>query len=356
MNYAIIELAHTIATETRQFDHQREAFANQLKDAQQELLEIKHTRHTHEQRIHELDELSRQLLNLNDALVAKLSHSSQANTSLRKLLGITKKVHIPAPTASAKMRHKSPVHTQEEISIKEKALFGDNEIENLQAIHDMYRGLAKSLVETRSPLVSINTDSLKKRLKSARNRKNDPFEKSLSSVKPIQFYLTNQSQSDDPAYDSDETDSALVIAEDLRSASLDRSHREFLNASMRPRSPELERKLNQGPNSLQTLHIKSTTSSPPTDHTYNYNHNNNNHHNIHYQTPNGKNVELVIKSLEDEFESLTTQYRQILATMQQDPDVSRPGLPESSLRNSEQLISVIQQLQRKGEQLRALKT
>jgi prefoldin subunit 5 len=78
-----------------------------------------------------------------------------------------------------------------------------------------------------------------------------------------------------------------------------------------------------------------------------------NHH--HHHTPNTKNLEKVIKSLEDEFESLTTQYRQILATMQKDPDVSRPGLPESSLRNSERLISVVQQLQRKGEQLRALK-
>ena len=360
--YVCIELAHTIAVETRQFDNQREALTHQLQDAQEELAEIQHTRHSHDQRVHELDELTRQLLHLNDALVAKLSHSGQANTSLRKILGITKKVHIPAPTESVKARHRSPVRTKDEISVKEKELFGDDEIENLQALHDMYKGLAKSLIETRPSTISGFKGSMKKDAKSSRQSKSVAFlttvglsPKPTNSAKtPIlqhtqqQFYRSNQSQNSDPAYDSDGADSALAIAEDLRSASLDRSNREFPSLSLGlPRSPVevVERQQHRtssspsplrGSNSLQTLHFEPVKASPAGD--------TNKHH-----------VEKVIQSLEDEFEFLTTQYKQILATMQKDPEVSRPGLPESSLRNSEQLISVIQQLQRKGEQLRELR-
>lgn len=336
--FSFTELAHTIAIESRQFEDQRHSLTRQLQDAKDELKEIRQSRQTHDQRTHELDELTRQLLHLNDALVAKLSHSSQANTSLRKMLGVTKKVHIPAPTESVKARRRSPIRTQEEISAKEKDLFGDEEIEHLQALHDMYKGLAKSLEDSRPPNNAFENTS-KNPVKIIRRVKSSP---DRSPSKPVLFhrtYQSNDSFQSRPEYDTDGDDSALAIAEDLRAATLDRSHREFLDLSLN-RTPFLERHHTSSNQAFESATKTSSSSNGdgPT-----------------YHSPSTQNLEKVIKSLEDEFESLTAQYKQILAAMQTDPDVSRPGLPESSLRNSEQLIAVIQQLQRKGEQLRALK-
>ena len=72
-------------------------------------------------------------------------------------------------------------------------------------------------------------------------------------------------------------------------------------------------------------------------------------------TPNIQ-VQKVIASLEQEYEALSSQYRRLLLTMQRDPAASDPNFPvNDTIKQSDELIVVLQQLQRKGDQLRTLK-
>lgn len=63
-----------------------------------------------------------------------------------------------------------------------------------------------------------------------------------------------------------------------------------------------------------------------------------------------EDLSAVISSLENEFDSLNLQYRQLLSTVQSDT-------PSEAVQNqAEQIVDVIQKLHQKGEQLRALKS
>jgi len=62
----------------------------------------------------------------------------------------------------------------------------------------------------------------------------------------------------------------------------------------------------------------------------------------------GSDLDSVIKSLEDEFLMLNNHYRCLLTTVQQDDS------PES--KDADELVTVINKLHRKGEQLRKLRT
>lgn len=358
----VLDLAHTIAAETKQFEERRQALSSQLQQAKRELEEVQRDQHDHDRRVHELDELTRQLLHLNDTLVTKLSQSSQSNTSLRKILGIAKKYPVPTTmTESARARHRSPVRTQAELTAKEQELFGDEEIENLKALHTMYRGLAKSLTQTQTeaylPLSSSSPASTKKRSKAIRHQSSSSMPTKHS---PMSVYKSSHSRESDQESDSmneehseDPADSALALAEDLRAATLDRTNKDFLSMSYLGRTNSHHHLVSKssGRASLSSsAAFRSLESTSKTSSTIDGT-------NKSSTDVSKKIFEKVIQSLEEEFESLTTQYKSLLSAMQRESEQVKTGTSsEASTRHSEQLIFLIQQLQRKGDQLRALKS
>jgi hypothetical protein len=73
--------------------------------------------------------------------------------------------------------------------------------------------------------------------------------------------------------------------------------------------------------------------------------------NGHYgSSKSNEDLNAVITSLENEFDSLNLQYRQLLSTVQSDSP------SEAVQTQAEQIVEVIQKLHKKGEQLRALKS
>ncbi len=71
-------------------------------------------------------------------------------------------------------------------------------------------------------------------------------------------------------------------------------------------------------------------------------------------------MQRAVQSLEAEYEELTGQYRRLLLALQRDTLAVRESGGEeatcgASLRLSEELVEVVQRLQAKGDQLRAVK-
>jgi hypothetical protein len=74
-------------------------------------------------------------------------------------------------------------------------------------------------------------------------------------------------------------------------------------------------------------------------------------------TKTGPDLQHLISSLEDEFDSLNRQYRLLLSNVNAESDVVPASTATESIQaQAEEIVSVIQKLHHKGEQLRILKS
>ena len=257
---------------------------------------------------------------------------------MRKILGIAKRHHIPAPTESSKARARSASRTPQHpssggapgsLSSREKEVPEDEDILRLHSLHKMYKSLARSLTDTRNtPLKSINTDGRDTSAAAGKviHRKRTEKRSGSSSKLPSEY--------NEPT--------ALSLAAELRALDIGDAPQYRSPSSKTPRPAPYE---TQTSGSYKASASTYTTNDATTAST---------------GGGGGGYYKQVVSSLEEEYEALSMQYKRVLQAMQQaqarrDPLEVSSDDEEEGFKYSEELMIIMKQLQKKREQIRALK-
>lgn len=328
----------------------------------------------HDKRLGELDELVMQLLNLNEVLISKLTESNTSNVVYKKILGIPKKPIEPAPSSDSVKTHvrstsatrfssfgattNPPLQitkSKEKMKEKEYDIEVDEDVTRLNNLHKMYKGLARVIMENRdnSPRQRNGTNDSNATNKKKKMVKNFTEKIAANNGKSSSTFYNNSSASA-VAFDPRDL-SALTLAAELRHNVHSPSIKQLFQNSRISNINELD----FGPYPSSSNSLRNQTSpfvqrslrspgKPELDRIVASN---------AAASSNGVNqVQKVISSLEEEYESLSSQYRRLLMTMQRDPAASDPAFPvNDSMKQFDEITNILQQLQRKGEQLRNLR-
>lgn len=314
----------------------------------------------------ELDQLVAHLLSLNENLVAQLSGRPLKLTSTTKTAKKKKKTAVEKPPRAAavttvaseagkttKFASRSGAHL---VPIK------SDDVEQLKAMHKMYANMAKSLRKN-SPSKSRRSKSPSRvptRMSSkksssvaggslAEGRYDSDIDRNTESLATTRsFSATGGSRGEvylpRPVISYDPSDSD--------------AHDEHGTSYLSHHSTTLRRSLSdshlQGAAS-SSYGVGVDISSPG--------HNQSSHTAYHHPSSSGggssKDMQQVISTLEEEFDGLNRQYRRLLSNVQASNTVPSENDLSSAERiqaQAEEIVSVIQKLHQKGEQLRLLKS
>jgi uncharacterized coiled-coil protein SlyX len=278
----------------------------------------------HQSKLVELDHLVGQLLNVNESLVQQLSartantsrnaryaivpppsaYANDTKSSTTKSKVIKKKIPRVATmgTVSSQSRLEETSRTMRSSSAS-RARIEEEQInaERLRGMHQMYVNIAKNV---------LGENSLKSEPVTSRRRSSSAGKKKDTAMKQRIEKVKKSKKVDDSTYALDNFECKYGIA---------------LNGNAHTSYDSLD-------NSFTRELFDTKISSDDNDHT----------------RVSSEEFKSLIASLEEEFAELNNQYHSILS--------SSDSQRQNGEKTSEQLVSVIQKLHKKGEQLRALKS
>ena len=333
------DLANTMVWETKRHDDEMISLTKKLKSLQDELNLALNEKQLSDSKQVELDQLVTQLLSVNEALVSQLSGkstsskpSSLPSSSLKskkkpikglvpRVAGVTTVALEAARTVKYDDRRQSqliPVRT--------------DDLEHLKNLHKMYANIASNVTNDKS-----------KKKKASDDYKQSKTKKPLTRLGKKKSELKSKGSSSSSSSSSVTTTKTNGIPSTT------------LNHKVRIPTPSA---------SFDYLMQDDSDDNDDDDDDYEEEEIHNNHHNrpasapasSHYSTrstkptaPANDELQEIISSLEDEFDSLNNQYRRLLSSVQ----TTSSDLESSQ---AEELVSVIQKLHKKGEILRSLKS
>lgn len=340
-----------MANESKFHDSEMKSFNVRIKALQLELEKANNQKESNKAKVKELDQLVGQLLSVNDSLVDQLSgkatgrrrssegsivnsllpQSTEKDIKKSKKKSITPVNLVPrvasVTTAALQAGKVNKVSTERLVPVK------SDEIQQLQKLHKLYSDIAESILERKqnSNTLSGNASSKKKSAKNKPATRISHKKSMMDNDEVSGIDLREKSTSKHgnnisvhvpgPKYASYD-DSAILNTSMTSNFS---NHSSYAN----PHSPSLNSavKPNRSFSKLSQKHSSNFNNMTATN-----------------------DIQDVISSLEDEFDSLNQQYRNLLGSVQSE-DTSN-----DTTARAEELISVIQKLHKKGEQLRALKS
>ena len=323
------DLANTMVWETKRHEDEMNSLTKKLKSLQDELNLAVQEKQSSDSKQVELDQLVTQLLGVNEALVSQLSgKGSSSNTrptsapTLKKkkpvkglvprVAGVTTVALEAARTIKYDDRRQSqliPVRT--------------DDLEHLKNLHKMYANIASSMTDDKSKKKKVSDDYKPTKAKKPLTRlgkKKSELKTKGSSSSTVTSSKTNGIPS---------TTLNHKVRIPTPSASFDYLMQD--DSDDNDDDDYEEETINRPVSAPPASNHYSTRSSKPST------------------APANDELQEIISSLEDEFDSLNNQYRRLLSSVQ-----TTSSDMESS--QAEELVSVIQKLHKKGEILRSLKS
>lgn len=379
-----IDLAQSLIWENRRHEDEMNSLQQRLSRVQDELGQYTHEKATLDAKLIELDQLVGQLLGLNETLVSQLSGRSLKSSSGRlssssSITSATKKTtkkkksasssKVPRAAALSTVAAEAAKAAKDILSRPASKLIPvkTNDVEQLKSLHKMYANMAKKL--TSSPSKSKRSGSPSKRadssvLSSKSDGSGSKRKTRMSGKKGIltnssskmhaddlqhhDVYIPKPAVSFEKSYESDHSQSrhhhhntnntnTSYYSETEASDYEDYSARKEFNSYLN--------NLHQSPNPTSNTSYHSSNPTPQS---------------ANSQSSHAKsNAELqsIISTLEEEFDSLNRQYRSLLNNVNADSNtVPASTTTESIQAQAEEIVHVIQKLHHKGEQLRLLKS
>lgn len=310
----------------------------ELRKLQEDLAEATKEKVTYDAKLVELDELVSHLLHLNECLVGRLSGKSKSfvfappksvlasSASKKKKSALPRAASLSTASFDAGKYDWGKAHQTISINLED--------IEQLRKMHDMYRGMAKSIIggNKGGSANSSRSSSAKRSTRMGRRKEEQQLRardssrdrsRSLSASRGVTFDSTFRM--DDSALGLDPNDSAHggnvtneSEARHMGGGSRRDGDRDRDSFSSSLRGGGRESGVGGGGAGSSVLRRAS-------------------------------DLHGVISSLEEEFDSLNAQYRHLLSSANTHSPAENPS-------QADELVAVIQKLQRKGEQLRALKS
>jgi len=328
------DLANTMVWETKRHDDEMISLNKKLKSLQDELnLAIQEKQLSDSKQV-ELDQLVTQLLGVNEALVSQLSGKSTSSkpislpssSKLKKkqpikglvprVAGVTTVALEAARTVKYDERRQSqliPVRT--------------DDLEHLKNLHKMYANIASNVTNDKS-----------KKKKSSDDYKQSKTKKPLTRLGKKKSELKSKVSSSSSSVTTTKTNGipSTTLNHKVRiptpSASFDYLMQDDSDDNDDDEDYEEEE-----------IHHHHRPASAPASSNYST------RSSAKPTAPANDELQEIISSLEDEFDSLNNQYRRLLSSVQ----TTSSDLESSQ---AEELVSVIQKLHKKGEILRSLKS
>ena len=335
---------------------------------QSELSRVTEERKSNDARVQELDKIIGQLLAVNESLISQLSgkrDSAGRRSSLSAITrtGVLKKkparpiddaptaIHVSRPTASAKAKvTRKSVAKAAAIAVDD--LFLENDAKDLQKLNKLYAARAKEILKSHKLKKSTQLDLLE-----FANKKTAPEKEKqktrISSRTKKSDRKPKEESADTERYSHDANANKNVRihipSPSLASSSIDKHINEQFLQHMFGNEADSAKSVRDFPFMEDNSFIhdnksKAYFTGSNVDHGI-AKHATSQHANNGLKSPKD-DLQSVISSLEDEFESLNNQYRMLLSSAQKPSEES----------SAEELVDVIHKLHRKGEQLRALKS
>jgi hypothetical protein len=350
--FLLLDMAMVMSREARRHEEDMEHINKQLTHVQTELAAAVRDKTEVDSKLVELDELVAQLLNLNEALVAKLSgkpYKKSALLSAHLLDGhaaksaVTKKTKtkkagglVPrAATATTAAAEAGKVQKYDLVKHLQAVHIDPADIDHLTMMHNMYRGLAKTLQSKLKPGTGGKVS------KAAAGAGADSS--GLTGRKPTRMSRKKQQKSQQQL-ETRTGNGSVHMSRTMDDSDIDYD-------SMNRTSTSARKSVSVSPSTRgRVLHNTSLNASS---------FGSNNSSLLGASNISHSGLKQVITSLENEFDSLNAKYRTLIHDTGPKRDggsVSAGDSAESSAESaSEELINVIQQIHRKEDQLRSLR-
>lgn len=354
-------MAQTVVWETKIHEDEMKSLQKSIQNCQEEITIATQEKALAETKLMELDQLVVQLLSVNESLVAQLTGRSIKPKSpiagnIIKKKKVTKKVSAPkVASATTKAMEAQRVTKYSERQPSHLIPVKQNDIEQLKSLHKMYAKIAKTI-------------------------KNSPTRIKRSKSSPIHTYSYGSSHSNN----NSDSESTSVYSKNSRSSKSSKTRIAKKKAEIIEKySDDARRKLYSSSGSVN-IHLPAPAVSFDLDRFDSGNdsdvnshksllNDNGSHHSLHsfntdnspsrtsskkhqnHDSPSRQDLQKVISSLEEEFDTLNNQYRHLLSSVQHSNNSN--DLDNDNVEaQAEEIVSVIQKLHKKGEQLRALKS
>lgn len=344
------ELSQTMLWESKRHEEEVASLNTKIANLKHDLSSATQEKSSNSTTMTELDQLVGQLLTVNEQLVAKLSGKPvtiTATTTGKKTKKSTKSAHanniIPraayVTTAATEAGRAPKVYGRAGLVAQAKAA----EVEHLTQLHNMFAKMAKGITKKRATKtekveknVNISTSTKKTRLSKRR----------AGSTSADDSRVVTKVTTPSPAKTTRRHSASPVVSNHASSNSHSNSRSVYIPApSILHSSPSYSNtNKNDSSNSILNSNGSRKSSGTPSN--------------------NQSDLNDVINSLEAEFDSLNNQYSYLLSSVKQTSSDSNSKSGYDSVRSSadvggsekaEELVNVIHQLHRKGEQLRQLK-
>lgn len=317
---SFLDLANSIMWENKRHETEVETLSNRIHSLQEDITKQSREKAKNDTKIFELDQLIAQLLAVNESLVAQLSGKpkskkvptkvdqkkrTKASSSRKRSSSVPRVANVTTAACDAakvsKYETRKPTHM---ITVR------NEEVEQLKNLHSMYSNIAKSV---------LDNSSLSKRT----SHSSSGYRHESPRVRTTRISSKKQSA---PVSDNE---MSSILGSDLKDDShVNIRYLSTPQESARSSSPFLRSSVSD----IEGI-AKLRSSSPL----------------LQMKKEKSSDIQDVISSLEDEFDSLNSKYRRLMASVQSDT-------PSLESQKAEELINVIQSMHKKGEQLRALKS
>jgi chromosome segregation ATPase len=320
------DLANTMVWETKRHEDEMNSLTKKLKSLQDELSLAVQEKQTSDSKQVELDQLVSQLLGVNEALVSQLSGKGSTNTRPTSAPTLKPKKKKPVKGLVPRVAGVTTVALEAARTIKyddrrqsQLIPVRTDDLEHLKNLHKMYANIASSMTDKKKKVTDDYKPTKAKKPMTRLGKKKSELKTKGSSSSSVTTSKTNGIPSTTLNHKVRIPTPSASFDYLMQDDSDDNDDEDYEEESNRPVSAPVVS------NHYSTRSTKQSTA------------------------PANDELQEIISSLEDEFDSLNSQYRRLLSSVQ-----TTSSDMESS--QAEELVSVIQKLHKKGEILRSLKS
>ena len=322
--------------ETKRHESEINNLSQRIKELQNELQRTYTEKGTNTNKVNELDQLIAQLLTVNESLVTQLSgkmknHSIPMNNTSNIPIKV-KKIKSKKPTMIPRVASVTTAALEAGRILRKSSTerlipVKSDEVEQLQKLHNMYANIAQTILEKKPTKKRLSANEVLINSVLTSDKKNGGRTRTPTRISRKK--VSNKFNES-------------IIGSDLRE-----NQTQNITSHYHNNSNDDSFHTYGNTNSHSNPHSNVTMRSSSTNSRFQKNHSNQINNDT---TINNNDLQDVIGSLEEEFEYLNSQYRRLLSSQ------STNNNNNSDSTRAEALISVIQQLHKKGEQLRSLKS
>jgi hypothetical protein len=312
------DLTNVLVQETARHDTEMQTLNEKVSSLEEELEMATVERSEAGGKLSELDSLVAQLINLNEALVAKLTGKPPRPVTVPKKKTVSKKStsrSLPRAATMSTMATDSYLAARSESRRPVHVIVGPGDMDQLRMLHNLYRDRADDLTPGTTHASGAGSTA---RSKSGKKKASSASTKQGSepSVTPAKSVKSSMTASSYAKFSSEKkVDIQIPSARASNAQTADESVGGIMNNS--------------------TLSTNASSMAMP---------------DFSPSKKNAFDLAEVIASLEEEYEQLGMQYKWLLSSMHECTDGTKEG------RYAEELVDVIKRMRQKGDQLKSLKS